>query len=127
MKLRTTQNSVRIRIRKSELMTLALSGEIAESVPFLGGAVFRFGLSISQRHEKVEAVFEAGFLKVILPDTIAQEWMNTNQVGIEVWDDLENGEHLHLLIEKDFPCVDRANEDKKDTFWELAGDKGNNC
>jgi hypothetical protein len=42
--------------------------------------------------------------------------METEQVGIE--HHLDSG--LSILIEKDFPCKTRFDEDKMDTFQELA-------
>jgi hypothetical protein len=42
--------------------------------------------------------------------------LQTDQIGIE-----QTTTHgLYILIEKDFPCKDRADEDKSDLFGELA-------
>ena len=57
----------------------------------------------------------------------AQKWMSTDQVGIELENELDNGEHLHILIEKDFPCKDRTDEDKSDTFFEIADEQTDAC
>ncbi len=127
MKLRTTHNSIRIRIRKSELTTLEKEGRIEESIRFVGGALFRFGLKLVGDLENIQASLKDNYLEVQLPQAEAERWMKTNQVGMETWNDLENGERLHLLIEKDFPCVDREDEDKNDTFWELADKKPDVC
>lgn len=127
MKLRTTHNSIRIRLKKSELAVLDQDGQIEESISFLAGRVFRFGLRISEEKSDLKALFENDFLQILLPKNKAQTWINTNQVGMESWELLGNGEKLHLLIEKDFPCLDRVEEDKSDTFWELSSDKPDAC
>ena len=127
MKLRTTHNSIRIRIRKSELNKLAEEREIRERVNFGGQVMFSFCLKIDTSIEKVNGSFKNGDLVVSLPGKTAQTWIATNQVSIEENRALEDGEHLHLLIEKDFPCTDREEEDKSDTFFELVPDKPEAC
>ena len=127
MKLRTTHNSIRIRIRKSELDILKNKGIVEESVQFPTGLQFKFALVIHQEKEGVNATFVENNLVLSIASKEAKQWINTNQVGIETNLDLPNAEQLHLLIEKDFPCLDRANEDKSDTFWELAPDTPDNC
>ena len=127
MKIRMTQNSIRIRVRKSELNILQEDLTIEESVTFLNGEVFEFGLKIEDEIEVVQATMEQNNLFISIPITEARQWMRTNQVGIESTIDLPNGEKLEILIEKDFPCLDRDNEDKSDTFWELAPDAPESC
>ena len=120
MKLRTTHNSIRIRIRKSELTLLEQQHEVSESILFPNGVLFKFSLNIDKSIEEVTTALEHNYLKLLLPTAKAKHWITTNEVGIETYIDLPNQEQLHLLIEKDFPCLDRENEDKSDTFWELA-------
>ncbi len=128
MKLRCTQNSVRIRVRKSDIETLAQQGTVRESVCFGPTNFFHFELGITPGIDSVEATFSEGVLRVVLPKERAQSWMNSSEVGIEVQrTNAEGAISLHLLIEKDFPCLDRDNEDKSDTFWELAADNPEKC
>jgi hypothetical protein len=53
---------------------------------------------------------------VLLPTDQADVWGGTDQVGIT--EDIGLGElgALALLIEKDFACLDRSDEDNEDTF-----------
>lgn len=128
MKLRLTHNSIRIRIRKSELTTLSENKLIEDTVKFpLSTDVFSYTLSISKEKNDLTAEFIESNITVIIPKQIAKDWINTNTVGIERHIDLADDEKLHVLIEKDFPCLDRPNEDKSDTFWELASDNPDNC
>ena len=127
MKLRTTHNSIRIRIRKSELITLQKNGIVEETITFPNNIVFKFALSINNSNNDLNAILEDNKLQIIIAKTTANQWITTNEVGIEKHIDLANGEQLHLLVEKDFPCLDRENEDKSDTFWELATKKPDVC
>ncbi len=127
MKLRTTHNSIRIRIRKSELVTLQNEQRVEESIQFPNGVCLKFALVTKPNIPTTHAHLENNELILSIPTEEAQKWMNTNQVGIETHSDLGGGEQLHLLIEKDFPCLDRPEEDKSDTFWELAPDTPDAC
>ena len=127
MKLRCVQNSIRIRIKKSELAQLDNEGIITETVSFGGTTMFAYTLAVDALRDEVTAEYIDNLLAVHIPLVKAQNWISTNQVGIEVHQELDNGEQLHILIEKDFPCVDRANEDKSDTFTELATKKPDVC
>lgn len=127
MKLRTTHNSIRIRVRKSELTRLQAEGRVEESIRFFNNVVFKFALLIEDMDSDLNANLEQNYLKLSIAKARAKQWITTNEVGIETYIALANGEQLHLLVEKDFPCLDRANEDKLDTFWELASDKPDVC
>ena len=127
MKLRCTENSIRIRIRKSELDQLAQTKRVEEKVRFGSQVVLTFALSINETMQQVAATLLDNNLVVSLPKSAASEWINSNQVGIEVNKEITDNESLHILIEKDFPCLDRENEDKSDTFWELASDTPDAC
>lgn len=127
MKLRTTHNSIRIRIRKSELATLQQKQLIEESINFPNGVLFKFALTISPSAKSVDAALTDNNLVVSIPSEQATAWITTNEVGIETNLSLSNDEQLHVLIEKDFPCLDRPEEDKSDTFWELAPETPESC
>lgn len=127
MKLRTTHNSIRIRLRKSEIKQLASQGEVVESIRFPTGTVFQFALQVTTSANAVTAALKDNFLSVFIPAEQARNWVNSNQVGIEEYIPVPEGEELHLLIEKDFPCLDRPEEDKSDTFWELAPELPETC
>jgi hypothetical protein len=125
MKLRCSENSIRLRVRKSELKGLKTEHVIEEKVQ-IGAAVFRFVLRNS-KDAVVNASFENGAITLHVPTKELEQWMNSEQVGIEVEQPLEEGGILRLLIEKDFPCETRTKEDKSDTFQELASKNDTVC
>jgi len=127
MKLRLTKNSIRIRVRKSELSILSEKELIEESISFPTKTTFNFGLKTSVDSLNVSASMANNNLKVFIPKQIANNWINSNEVGIETYTDLEGEDQLHILIEKDFPCKDRPEEDKSDTFTELANEQSPRC
>ena len=123
MKLRSTKNSIRIRIRKSELKNLKTNQLIEESINFGNNIVLTFALEVDANTSSVMDSFKDNYIKVSLPPPLANEWINTDQVGIETTYPVDNNNTLHILIEKDFPCLDRPEEDKSDTFQELSFEK----
>ena len=122
MKLRCVTNSIRLRLRKSDIHTLNESKSKTEVIQFPGSEAFTFKLSIQPALSEVSAKFEQNSLEVLLPEPVADLWITSNQVSIESHLQLANNNTLHLLIEKDFPCKDRDDEDKTDTFQELSQD-----
>lgn len=127
MKLRCTKDSIRIRIRKSELRQLAETKEISESVHFGPANSLSFALEIDDDLSKVSVKFAEGQIVVALPEGQAHQWINSQEVGIEVQSEISPERQLHILIEKDFPCLDRLEENKSDTFWELAPETPESC
>ncbi|MEO1652062.1 MAG: hypothetical protein AAFU64_00835 [Bacteroidota bacterium] len=127
MKLRMTKNSIRIRIRKSELALLKENQKISESVQFPGAPAFQFSLAIVKQEDKLKARLENQHLGLFLSPSAAEYWFAPSQVSLESFIDLPEGEQLHLLLEKDFPCLDRPEQDKSDTFWELAPENPESC
>ena len=117
MKIRCTNQSLRMRIRKSELMELAENKGIVETLSFPNGTSLEFKLSI-RTISKVTSSFSDSCVEVSLPESLAREWIHSNQVGIQ--HNEKSKKDLEILVEKDFPCPDRPNEDKSDTFWELS-------
>lgn len=127
MKLRTTHNSIRIRVRKSELLTLQQEHRIEESIRFPSNIHFKFAIEIAKSEESLQASLEDHNLILSISQQEAAKWINSNQVGIEASLPLPGEEQLQVLIEKDFPCLDRENENKSDTFWELVPKESESC
>jgi hypothetical protein len=115
MKLRIEGNSIRLRVKKSDLEKLKTEGIVRESVAFLKGFHFYYELKTDDKIKTIEASFSSGTIAVSIPLSMSDIWIDTEQVGIE--NTAENG--FYVLIEKDFPCKTRADEDKNDLFQEL--------
>jgi len=115
-------------VRKSEIAQLSQGMVIREEVGFPGetpGLIF--SLEMSSDLPKVNASFKNNLIQVVLPQAQAQHWINTDEVSIEEKLSINDAEQLHLLIEKDFPCTDREEEDKSDLFGELTNEVPKVC
>ena len=124
MKIRCQENSIRLRLRKSDINQLSTVGEVVESVSF-GDSSFSYSIAING--DDFDAEFVDGRLALTIPIAIGQQWIMTDQVGVEHQIQWPTGNVLSILIEKDFPCLDRPHEDKSDTFYELADQNPDTC
>jgi len=124
MKLRLEPNSVRYRIRKSELQTLSDSGFITAVIEIAENMALSYSLKIDEKATTVSCTFINHDVCIHIPEAEAREWINTNLVGLYYDVPLAAKDKLlQILIEKDFPCIDRPWEDRSDTFEELVEKK----
>ena len=72
------------------------------------GSSFSYRLCSAGQIDRVCAAFVGGELSVTGPAAVIDEWAATDQVGISARVELSEGRALHILIEKDFQCLDRT-------------------
>ncbi len=115
MKIRIKGNSVRIRLSKSEVDQFAKKGYIKETTDFAGGSLV-YAVKKTD-HKTMSADFVQGSITLYIPKHLIQQWASTNLVGLD-YDMLVNDDkHLHILLEKDFKCIEAAiTEDQSDYF-----------
>jgi hypothetical protein len=123
MKLRLEGNSIRLRVRKSDLIKLQKEGAIKETLLFPNNKSFNYQLMTDNNADSINAELSTEGMTVLIPLSIATTWLNSDAVGLE--QTLNSG--LFILIEKDFPCTDRPWEDTSDTFFELVNEKEALC
>lgn len=115
MKIRIKGNAVRYRLTKTEVATLCSIGSIQEVTVF-GDHKFMYRVKLDTQAQQLKASFLNNTITMVLPASIAQNWENDDRVGFEQDQPLEHGEKLHLLIEKDFTCLDNTIEDQSDNY-----------
>jgi len=119
MKLRTTRNSIRLRLSQTDVTKLAETGVVEETVqigPEITDAL-SYRLVRSKAVGTTRAQFEQNCLIVLVPSDQADQWSSSEQVGIEASQRTGNGGELSILIEKDFACLTpRTGDDDKDAF-----------
>lgn len=114
MKLRIRGNSIRLRLSRGEVETLAAAGEVGEVLSFGNDSQsFNYVLRASADVTAPAADFNGGTLLVKVPQEAAREWATAETVGIEC----PGGDGPRILIEKDFACLSaRPFEDETDMF-----------
>jgi hypothetical protein len=97
LKLRIRDNSIRLRLSKTEVDTVNSDGLVRGKVQFAGSNSFTYVLESSPATVKPEAHF--------------------SRVSISSEQNLDEKEHLKILVEKDFACLaPREGEDESDLY-----------
>jgi hypothetical protein len=118
MKLRIKGNSLRFRISRSEVTRLLEGDYLEETIHFAPDARARFTYALQQDRQigRPTVQYTENRVAVLIPADQANVWGITEQVGIAEDISLGNLGSLALLIEKDFACLDRSEEDSDDAF-----------
>jgi len=124
MKLRVLNNSVRLRLTRTEVGEVSTSGIVRSVVNFPGGAAFRYSLESSPASVSSSASFSEGELSIRMPHSQVQSWADSDEVSIVAEQLLEDGQLLAILVEKDFACLaPREGEDESDMFPHPEADR----
>jgi hypothetical protein len=116
MKLRIRGNTVRLRVSKAELATIAATGAAEDAIRFAGDAGMRYGVQVKPAGG-VAAEFGDNVLRVLVPKASVDVWLKPDEVSIEGEQAIGNGEVLRILVEKDYTCLaPRSGEDDSDLF-----------
>ena len=118
MKMRIKGNSLRLRISRSEVTQLLKQDRLEDTIHFApdAGAILIYALEQSPAVDAPTTRYSHNMVTVLIPADQARTWCTTDQVGIEKDIDLGRFGTLTLLIEKDFACLDRSDEENEDTF-----------
>ena len=117
MKLRILDNSIRLRLTQTEVDTVNSEGLVRGEVQFAGSNSFAYVLESSPATVKPEAHISNNVLTVRVPETDVSQWAESEKVSIASEQILDDGEHLKILVEKDFACLaPREGEDESDMF-----------
>ena len=114
MKIRIEDNSIRYRLRKSEVEVLAAEGRLKAAAIFPQGP-FEYILQSTPGLTDLRASHFAGRITVEIPDDWVRQWPGSPRVGFETL--MREGDTpLHILIEKDFVCLDRDLNTQADQY-----------
>lgn len=115
MKLRIKGNSIRIRLSKSEVDELASGLSLSDNTNF-GSKRLGYAVRPVNHGDSLAASYENDLITLFVPESLLADWPSNSIVGFESLMPLENNDQLHLLLEKDFKCLDKTMEDQSDFF-----------
>jgi hypothetical protein len=121
LKLRIQDNSIRLRLTRTEVAQLSDEGEVTASAMFPGGSCLQYAINSSPQAHTVEARLDSAGIVVVIPQTKVRDWARSEQVSItgsnKVSDESSSNAALTILVEKDFACLKpREGEDESDMF-----------
>ena len=109
MKIRIKNNGLRYRLTHSEVEAFARDGVFKEKIQ-IGDDALTYILQRTAE-EELSASFKNNIITMLVPEKMADEWTGTDKVGFE-----HKTNDLHLLVEKDFTCLDNVDEDQSDNY-----------
>ncbi len=109
MKLRLEENSLRLRLSEAEVAQFARTGQVAYTVAFGPTPATTLHYSLERLPDAAPATavrvqYEAGWLAVQVPATIAREWTETENIGFSEQVLVAENQELRILVEKDLDC-----------------------
>jgi len=118
MKLRLQFNSIRLRLKQTEVARFAQTGRLEEKIIFAtaDGETFHYVLEATDTVSSPRVTVTTNGIVVQVPISAALRWVYTGQVGIGGEQTITGQANLRILIEKDFACVDGTEEQNADTF-----------
>ena len=123
MKLRIKENTIRLRLNQEDLAQFVASGCVEAVTSFDVGASLRYALQVSSEAERLIARMEDSRIAVYVPDKLAEEWTQTDRIGLEAKQLVEGERMLHVLVEKDLGCQHRSPTGEKSMFDHLRSEK----
>ena len=119
MKLRLRENSIRLRLLQTEVRQLREIGNVSETIIFgINPAEnLTYSIQVSEDADKISAQMMDNQIEVFLPVNTAENWADTNEVGLYSEQKIGDLTKLKIIVEKDFVCVERPTDaDNKDAF-----------
>ncbi len=116
MKIRIKDNSIRLRLTKTEVDDFGKLGFLENRTEFLNGPAFYYCLQKKKDITDLEASFAGGRISVFVPEKMTEEWTTTDIIGFDTKMKTGEDKELFILIEKDFVCLDHTFEDQSDNY-----------
>ena len=119
MKLRLLDDSIRLRLSRSEVIAAHERGLVESQTRFSDGSKFTYALEAAKSATGASAVYARDRMVVTLPAREISAWANDDAaVSLRSEVRLPDGAVLKLLVEKDFKCVSPRSddEDQSDLF-----------
>lgn len=109
MKIRIKGNSLRYRLTKSDMYRLTQDGYLEDKTDF-GKREFIYAIQ-KTTEDNLSAFFNDNVICLQVPTKMINELANTDRAGFE-----DKTGSLHLMVEKDFTCLDNVSEDQSDNY-----------
>ena len=108
---------MRVRLTGSEISRFAKEGYIEAHTAFVSH-VFTYALQArpDEYGQELSADFKDCTLTVYVPEKMAQQWATPDVVSFDTLMDVDNGEKLYLLLEKDFDTLDETISDAPERY-----------
>lgn len=112
MKVRITGNKIRFRLKEPEVKQLQQEGNISEILAFGCNENEQLIFIISTSENNYLSLdFSSNKTALLVPKPLLENWTLTDLVGFYAEVDTGRGKTVSILVEKDFMCLDKREED----------------
>lgn len=129
MKLRIRGETIRLRLKRSEVDAIASGESLSEDTRF-PGATFTCRLEIADDGQFAAALCN-NTISIRLPADAVARWASSDEVSLFAEQNTGGPNALSLLVEKDFQCLapghHRPGEDDEDTYPHPDAGTGAGC
>lgn len=115
MKIRIQENSLRIRLLRSEVDTLAAVGYLEAETVFADNSLI-YALQADDEEQELTADFIDNKITMFVPRTWLKDWATNSNIGFSANMPLSDTGSLFLLLEKDFVCTDNTTGAQSDNY-----------
>jgi hypothetical protein len=123
MKLRFRDNSLRLRLNRREVETVAAGSLLEERVLFPGEDILSYVLEPGPRSEP-DVSFRQGVVRICAPAPKLREWAASEAIGL-YFEFPAGARVLKVAIEKDLECTDGPPEERDPDAFPRGS--GKNC
>ena len=126
MKLRIRSNSVRVRMDRRDLAELVDQGQVIDALRFApgGASTVTYAVTVGAAPSgRPRADYAAGLLVITIDRGDAEAWAEGDLVGFDHEQAVESGS-VHVILEKDFACLDRPAGDEAEDAWAFPNPSG---
>lgn len=115
MKIRIKGNSLRMRLTRPEVETLASTGYLEEQTLFANNK-FIYAVQSVDNGNELSASLNANKITMFVSKAFLKAWPKNDVVGFNARMPVSENGSLFLLLEKDFMCLDETTEDQSDNY-----------
>lgn len=115
MKIRIKENSIRLRLTKSEVETFCKEGNYSETT-VIGNRSLTYALVAKEDIAMLEADFEGNIITVYITIKAKETWFDSDIISYSNRENISANGELAILVEKDFTCMDETIEDQSDNY-----------
>jgi hypothetical protein len=116
MKIRIQGNSLRFRLKQFEVEALAEKKIVKEVISFGEEEKYQLQFVLQIVNEEFSLEQNATIIQLNIPENIAAEWASTELVGFEQNIRTAKGKEINILVEKDFKCLTRSDEEEVGSY-----------
>ncbi|MCW3110976.1 MAG: hypothetical protein JWQ09_5482 [Segetibacter sp.] len=117
MKVRISNNSIRVRLKEPEVNLFKNTGTITETLEFGSGDTEQLKFSLQKTNDdNIDLRFHNYHTIILVPAQLAEEWTITELVGFDSEIGNAKGKKICILVEKDFMCMDGREEENVGSY-----------